>query len=104
MQAQNIPISTLRNSRHNDSSVNNDIPFVITHNPQNHNILETARRYFPIFEQSQNLRNLINESQIKTSKRQAPNLRRILTRARFTSENSKSVKNAGIHVAEHAVI
>ena len=94
-QAQNIPISTLRNSRNRDSSVNNDIPFVITHNPRNHNILETARRFFPILEQSQNLRNLINQSQIKNSRRQAPNLKRILTRARFTSENSKSVKKCG---------
>ncbi|XP_062612570.1 uncharacterized protein LOC134274312 [Saccostrea cucullata] len=43
-------------------------------------------------EQSQNLKDIIKESQIINSRRQAPNLKKILTRARFATNNAKVVK------------
>ncbi|XP_062601156.1 uncharacterized protein LOC134262845 [Saccostrea cucullata] len=91
-KAENIPTSVLRNTRRKDDSEKSDIPFVVTHNPRNHNILRSARRFFPILEQSQNLKDIIKESQIINSRRQAPNLKKILTRARFATLNAKVVK------------
>ncbi|CAC5398268.1 unnamed protein product [Mytilus coruscus] len=67
----------------------------VTHNQRNHNILESAKRYFPIMEQSYKMNRLIDPSHIKNSRRQAPNFKKILTKALFRSEDLKDVIKCG---------
>ena len=93
--ATNIPIEELRNVRRRDNNSLENIPFVVTHNPRNHNILNTAKRYFPILEQSENMKEILDYSQIINSRRQAPNLKKLLTRAKFSSDDKKRVKKCG---------
>ncbi|XP_056012120.1 uncharacterized protein LOC130052095 [Ostrea edulis] len=94
-QAEKIPISELRKTCQKDTKQNNNVPFVVTHNPRNHNILNTAKRFFPILEQSNNMKNVVNSSQIINSRRQAPCLKKLLTRANFSLNKVKYVKKCG---------
>ena len=71
------------------------IPFVITHNPNNHNILGTAKRFFPILQQSENMKRLVKDTHIINSRRRAPNLKKLLTKARFSSNETKMVRKCG---------
>ncbi|XP_062606683.1 uncharacterized protein LOC134268439, partial [Saccostrea cucullata] len=91
-RAKDIPLTQLRNIRHPEENDEKIIPFVITHNPRNHNILNSAKRFFPILEQSENMKNLLDKSSIINSRRQAPNLKRILTKAKFSSSNQSVVR------------
>ena len=50
-QSKRYPISTLRNVRCRKNNDLDNIPFVVTHNQRNHNILYAAKRFFPILEQ-----------------------------------------------------
>ncbi|KAK3097441.1 hypothetical protein FSP39_009676 [Pinctada imbricata] len=93
--ASQIPINELRRTRDKDENQPGNIPFVITFNPRNHNILSSAKRFFPILEQSQNMKNLIKESEIINSRRQALNLKRLLTRAKYETSSSTSVQKCG---------
>lgn len=83
-----IPVTELRRTK-NKQSTSNDIPFVITHNPRNHNVHNSARKYLPILHQSPNLKELIPESSIINSRRQSPNLKRLLTKSKFESEETE---------------
>ena len=94
-KAKEIPISTLRNVRRRENNDLDNIPFVVTHNPRNHNILYAAKRFFPILEQSENMNNLVKMSQIINSRRQPPNLKKLLTRAKFSTTRSTGVKKCG---------
>ena len=94
-KAEKIPISELRKTFQEEENTNNNVPFVVTHNPRNHNILNTAKRFFPLLEQSTNMKNLLNSSQIINSRRQAPSLKKLLTRANFSSDQVKTVKKCG---------
>ena len=69
--ATNIPIVELRNVRRRDNNWLENISFVVTYNPRNHNILNTAKRYFPILEQSENMKEILDYSKIINSRRQA---------------------------------
>ena len=73
-KAKQIPITELRNPRQRNEEDKEKIPFVITHNPNNHNILGTAKRFFPILQQSENMKELAKDTHIINSRRQAPNL------------------------------
>ena len=46
-KAKEIPISTLRNVRRRENNDLDNIPFVVTHNPRNHNILYAAKTILP---------------------------------------------------------
>ena len=65
------------------------IPFVLTHNPRNHNMFKTAKQFFPILQQSETLIDKIQLTDILHSRRQPPNLKKILTKAKFTSNTEK---------------
>ena len=94
-KALDIPINELRNTRDKDENNGENIPFVITHNLRNHNILSSAKRFFPILEQSPNMKNLVKESNIINSRRQAPNLKRLLTRAKYEESSTSCVHKCG---------
>ena len=95
--ATKIPVQDLRQCRRTSNSKNDEnISFVITHNPRNRNILLDAKRLFPILEQSENMKKLIQPKDIINSRRQAPNLKKMLTKARFTTkEDIPSVTKCG---------
>ena len=85
-RAKQIPIESLRTTRNRaPTSANNDdiIPFVVTHNPCNPNIFNIAKANLPILTQSEKLKDLITPNTLIQSKRQPPNLKRLLTKARF---------------------
>ena len=50
----NISRMDLRKRKLKEDQNLEDIPFVVTHNPRNHNILRSAKRFLPILEQSSN--------------------------------------------------
>lgn len=87
-KAITIPVNELRRTK-DHQPINNEIPFVITHNPRNHNVHNSARKYLPILHQSPNLKELIPESSIINSRRQPPNLKRLLTKSKFESEETE---------------
>ena len=93
--ALNFNINELRTTRDKQETKKENIPFVITYNPRNHNILSSAKRFFPILKQSPKMKNLVRESHIINSRRQAPNLKRLLTRAKFATSNSSYVQKCG---------
>ncbi|XP_062610424.1 uncharacterized protein LOC134272191 [Saccostrea cucullata] len=96
-KASEIPIEDLRNPRRiDDTDDDGKIAFVVTHNPRNRNILMDAKRFYPILEQSENMKSLVQPNDIINSRRQAPNLKKLLTKARFTTqEEIPTIKKCG---------
>lgn len=60
-------------------------PSVVTHNHGDHNILGSLKRFYPILEQSNKKKILLNKSELINRKRRAPNLKKFVTTAKFTS-------------------
>lgn len=87
-RAKSIPIAELR-ATHDVEVQNDKIPFVVTHNPCNTNIFEVAQINLPIISQNTKLKELINKEKLLSSKRQPPNLKRLLTRAKFDRNHPK---------------
>ena len=48
-------------------------------------MFDTVKHCFPILQQSDNIKELIDMKNIVFSRRQPPNLKKLLTRAKFTS-------------------
>lgn len=70
-RAMDIPLAQLRRTRLKEGKQDEKIPFVTTHNPCNHNIFKSAKRFFPILEQSENMKKkpvkpIINHKQRET--------------------------------------
>lgn len=80
-----------------DKKVNKDIlTFVSTYNPNNPNVQEGIDTALSILNSSNKMKSLMKDTKIIKSKRQPPNLKRMLTSAKFTtSENSCTVKKCG---------
>lgn len=103
-KAKETPITELRSVKQREESNNTKIPFVLTHNPRNHNMFKSAKQFFPILQQSENLQELIQPKDILHSRRQPPNLKNILTKAKVTSNPVKPMYlNARIHDAGHVL-
>ena len=81
--AKQIPIDQLRSTREKQTEQDDKIPFVITHNPRNYDIVPVAKANLPILRQDAKMRDLITPETILKSKRQPRNLKRLLTKARF---------------------
>ena len=54
-----------------------------TYNPKHVNIFQEAKKNFTIIERDQELRQLTLRSDILHSQRQSPNLKKLLTKAKF---------------------
>ena len=91
-KARSIPISELRNSRKSGTrdEISKQIPLVVTHNPRNINMYNSVKQCFPILQQSENLRSIIEMKNIIYSRRQPPNLKKLLTRAKFSTNKEKT--------------
>ena len=67
----------------------NFIPYVSTCNPRNTELFLVTKSNLPILYQDNILKDLMKKRQIIKSKRQPPNLKRILTRAKFDNMEQK---------------
>ncbi|VDI83573.1 Hypothetical predicted protein [Mytilus galloprovincialis] len=92
--ALKIPIAELRKtvSREDKKDKQQSIPFVITHNPRNHQILNSAKGFLPILHKSEKMKDLVDKSQLIGSRRQAPNLKKLLTRAQFSTQKVAEIQ------------
>nr|XP_034325343.1 uncharacterized protein LOC117689218 [Crassostrea gigas] len=89
-EAKKIPQNILRTTRKKEKDPFL-IPFVTTYNPKHFNIFQEAKKNFSIIERDQELQQLIKQSDLLHSQRQPPNLKKILTRAKFHSTPEKYV-------------
>lgn len=65
---------------------------LLIHNPSNRNILTDANRRYPILEQPENMKKLLQPKDIISSRRQASNLKHLLTKALFTMQEENLLK------------
>ena len=86
-EQKNIPQEELRKVKPPEENNNNiNIACVTTYNPNNPNVLSTIKNTLPLLKQSPQMNKIVDKIKIRNSKRQPPNLKRILTRARFQLE------------------
>ena len=83
-KAEIIPQSDLRKSKPTKTLENNQIPFVTTYNPNNPAIFNTIKSTFENLQRSGVPG--FKDSILLHSRRQAPNLKRILTKAAFSEK------------------
>lgn len=88
-KAKETPIAGLRSVKQHEESNNTKSPLFLTNNARNHNMLKSAKQFFPILQQSENLQELIQLNDILHSRRQLPNLKNILTKAKFGKTHDK---------------
>ena len=70
---------------------NQIIPFVSTFNPQNPELFSVIKQNEHILEESDTMKSILEKTPFLKSKRQAWNLQRILTRARFDKQASETI-------------
>jgi len=89
--ATSIPIETLRTtkSQQNDQDV---LTFVHTHNPKHPNISKFINHCISDLNSSEKMAMVMQNTKIISARRQAPNLKNILTRARYNS----NIPNVGV--------
>ena len=80
----------LRN--HNTSEESDIIPYVTTFNPNNPEIYPTIEQFKPILQRNHELHETFKDKVFLKSKRQPPNLKRLLTKARFTNKPKEDYK------------
>lgn len=64
--------------------------YYTTRNPRNPEVFNIITNNLPLLEENQGMKNIFNTLQIIKSKRQSRSLKRILTRASFTSKNQRN--------------
>ena len=67
------------------------IPYVSTHNPQDPEMFQVILDNVPILKEDDKMRNILTKYKLIKSKRQPYNLKRLLTKAKFTSNNTPKV-------------
>ena len=71
-------------SNHKKSEVSDRIPYVTTFNPNNPEIYSNIKQFKSILQRNHDLHEFFRGKVFLKSKRQPPNLKRLLTKARFT--------------------
>ena len=87
-EAKKIPQHILRTTRKQDHDPFR-IPFVTTYNPKHVNIFQEAKKNFGIIQRNSKLQETILKSDLIHSQRQPPNLKKLLTKAKFTTTPEK---------------
>ncbi len=82
----------LQQREYNDSQSMGTLPLVTTHNPKEFNLYHLVKSTIDTLNSDQRLHSLVSNLNLINSKRQGPNLKSLLTRARF-SESSTQVNN-----------
>jgi hypothetical protein len=85
-KAKAIPQSELRKVK--ETVVEDIIPFVQRHNPRHPNVFKLLHSTFDILQTDQYMKKVLTNTKLIKSQRQPQNLKHLLTRARFTSNNS----------------
>ena len=67
------------------------IPYVLTHNPKDPEMFRLILDKVPILKEDDKMRNILFKYKLIKSKRQPYSLKRLLTKARFTSNNTLKV-------------
>ena len=84
-KAKSIPITVLRSNK--DKEKENILPFVITHNPRNPNMVPMIQSTMKILQTDQKMGKVLQNNKFLVSRRQPSNLKRLLTRARFSEQS-----------------
>ena len=75
-------------NKENNKTFKEIIPFVTTHNPNNVNISHFSFQLINTLKQSTDTNSIFKHSQFINSKRQAPNLKLLLCKSRFSTDNN----------------
>ena len=70
------------------------LPYVSTHNPKNLEFFNIIKENLPVLYEDANMKDIFSQAKIIKSKRQPANLKRLLTRAKYTDSprNNKIIK------------
>ena len=89
-KAMNLDKNTLRTIKNKtDDKV---IPYVSTHNPKNPEIYKVIQFNLPILKEDPKMNDILSNFKIIKSKRQPNNLKRLLTKAKFSNSDHHEVK------------
>ena len=88
-KAKSIPQETLRKPTEK-STDKNTLTFVSTHNLLNPDIFQIIKRTLSVLNASPRMKQAMTNKRIIQSKRQPPDLKKMITRARFTMEETDS--------------
>ena len=89
-KAMNLDNNTLRTIKNKtDDKV---IPYVSTHNPKNPEIYKVIQFNLPILKEDPKMNDILSNFKIIKSKRQPNNLKRLLTKAKFSNSDHHEVK------------
>ncbi|XP_063432909.1 ankyrin repeat and KH domain-containing protein 1-like [Mytilus trossulus] len=84
--AENVVTLLLEENADTNKADNEGITPLLVYNPRNHQILNSAKGFLPILHKSEKMKDLVDKSQLIGSRRQAPNLKKLLTRAQFSTQ------------------
>jgi len=78
-----------------NKSEQSTLAFVTTHNPNNQNVDKCVKNALVLLSSSERMNSIMADTRIIKSKRQPPNLKRMLTSAKFSSNVTCSIKKCG---------
>ena len=81
--AKSIPKHRLRQQKPTTPAIEKLLTFVSTYNPRNPDIFKIIKETLPLLNSSPKMKRALQSFKLINSKRQPPNLKSILTRARF---------------------
>ena len=87
-KALDIPKNVLRQAKSKEKT--DVLPFVHTHNPNNKNLVPIVRSTLEILKHDSQMKKVLAKTTFISSKRQPPNLGKLLTRAKFTNQSTKT--------------
>ena len=84
-KAKAIPQSELRKVK--EINVENVLPFVQTHNPRHPDVFKLIHSTYDILQTDQYMSKVLRGTKLIKSQRQSKNLKQLLTRAKFTTND-----------------
>ncbi len=94
-KAKSIPIEELRTSTQNAEESNKVIPFVTTFNKSDKDMFKIINMGIGILEKSGRMQRVLQNKTLIKSSRQPPNIKNLLTRAKFSSQLEFYVTKCG---------
>ena len=88
-KAKKLTIEELRNPKKKSDNNNKTLPLVITHNPNNPQIVNMVRQSMNFLRHSKKMESTLKNTDLIVSRRQPKNLKQILTKAEFSNSAIK---------------
>ena len=88
-KAKKLTIEELRNPKKKSDNNNKTLPLVITHNPNNPQIVNMVRQSMNFLRHSKKMESTLKNTELIVSRRQPKNLKQILTKAEFSNSAIK---------------